>query len=367
MAQDLESIVANAFSDANEGVVDDTPVDDTPVGEETPIEGEETPIVEGVTEPIEKEGVEKPIVEEKPVVDQLTKDLEELGLKAPKEGERENRLPHSRVRKIAENYGKKVSAKFETTIKEKDTQITQANDRLKNFDNADRLIASDPDRYISMLAAIHPEYKKFIAGGMVKETPKVDTTPAAADAATTAAITALGPRPAHDAKYEDGSLGYSLEQHDKLLDWIEKKAKIESVAEARTEARAEMDRRFGPIEKERAAQAEREQTVPIVKAQVQAVKDTWGADLVKKHEPAIVKAMKDNPLWTPAEAAAFVLVPLTKADRNTMRTELLVEMEGRKKAAAPAAKSAITAGKEGTNDEPRSLEDVVREAVRTLR
>lgn len=295
----------------------------------------------------------KPVV--KPVEkDELTKELEALGLKEPKEGERENRLPFKRVKKITENYGKKVAAKYEAELTPLKAEVETLRTVKTSVANVDRLIASDPDRYITMLAGIHPEYKKFLQGGKVEgkglSEPVVDK-----------AVTALGERPKPDAKFEDGSEGYSPAQHEKLLDWVAAKA----TAEAEARANAALDKRLGPIENERKGREELNKRVEGVKQEAAQIRDMYGADVVAKYEDKIVAHMKANPTMGARQAAREVIMPALQADRNKMRTEILAETAARPKAASktPVGQTKKTADEDG----PRSLEQVIAEAVATLK
>src|SRR5438445_13389701 len=105
----IEASVSAASSDEpTETVVEDAP--------ETP----EVVVEEGVTAE-----VVEPVVE----VDELTKELEGLGLKAPKVGERENRLPYSRVKKIVENARKKQIEAHTAALKVEADRYAKAEER----------------------------------------------------------------------------------------------------------------------------------------------------------------------------------------------------------------------------------------------
>src|ERR1700730_527659 len=96
----VEDIIRSSIAEAS-----DEPVTDT--SDHTGAEVVAEPVVE-VAE--EAAVVAEPVVEVKTPaeVDELAAELEALGIKAPKEGERENRLPYSRVKKIIANSRKKL-------------------------------------------------------------------------------------------------------------------------------------------------------------------------------------------------------------------------------------------------------------------
>ncbi len=366
----LEDIIANAIADATpdntpepEGVDTDTDpvIEVDPAGDPDPVDpdpadtsADPDPDKEPVVPEVDP-ATGKPKVEEKPVEkDELTKELEALGLKEPKEGERENRLPFKRVKKITENYGKKVAAKYEAELTPLKAEVETLRTVKTSVANVDRLIASDPDRYITMLAGIHPEYKKFLQGGKVEGK-------GSAEPVVDKAVAALGERPKPDAKFEDGSEGYSPAQHEKLLDWVAAKARAEAVADTK----AELDKRFGPIEKERKGREELNQRVEGVRQEAAQIRDMYGADVVAKYEDKIVAHMKANPTMGARQAAREVIMPALQADRNKMRTEILAETAARPKAASktPVGQTKKTADEDG----PRSLEQVIAEAVATLK
>lgn len=376
---DLMDVITSAVAEANDNVESPDAGGETPEGTETP--ADETPETSGEEEVVEEtsegkgeaepivEG-EEPVVEEKePVVEkkvekkeksQLDKDLEELGLKDPKPGEKINKIPQPRVKKMVENFGKKVEARFTAeigTLKGENTKLTAI---AKNVANVDKLIESDPDRYITMLSTIHPgKYDKFLASAKgtgtapVKEVAKVESK--------------LGPRPQPDVTFEDKTKGYSPERHDELLDWVAAKAKEDAKAEAMAEIETRMEAKYGKVAKAYEAREALNAEIPKVKAQVAAVYETWGQKLVDDNETAIVALMEANPEMSTAEAVARVLVPLTRADRNKMREDLRKETHKRTAAAAKIVPGNKTAGKEDVEEGPKDLTDVIKAQVARIR
>lgn len=369
---DLTDIITSAVAD----ISDNTP--DTGGEAEIVPEGDNTPEVvapEGVTVPegSTKEGeivpeidatTGKPKVVEKPAEakpktpeeEQFDKDMAELGIKAPKEGERENRLPHTRVQKIVQNYGKKLTERHTAILAAKEAEYAPARATAENTAKVDRLIETDPDRYIGLLAAMHPDkYGKFVKGGQVEGKT--------AEVVPSQALKDLGPRPVADHKFEDGSMGYTPEQHDKLLDWVAAKARIDT--EAAVEEK--FTKRFGPIEKAFNSVQERNAQIPKVKAEVGAVYQTWGKELVDKHEDKIVETMKKNPNMSPADAAATVLVPILRADRTKMRSELIDEANKRPAAAQRQAAAAATVDTTKVESSGDPIQDAITNAVASLK
>lgn len=352
MPVDTTDIITNAIADLPEmegggdsgDTLDpvETPTDrpDASVSDE-PAEGvvADTPAAEVVPEPVP---------EPPAALSEAEKMLADAGIKAPKAGERENRIPYSRTVKIIENALKKQTAGHTTALNEVQSKVQAYEGELATFRNADRLATQDPDRYMQMLATVNPAYKRFLQ-------PAADAKPAAA--ATTAA---LGPAPGPDVKFSDGSLGYSPEQMQKREDWLVAKAQADAVAAVR----AEYDKRLGPIEAERKAREAEAARLPEIQKTIAEVKDQWGDEFPKEgsaEEKAIVKLLNENPRMSFATAVSRVMVPKLRADREKQRMELLEEMKGREKAAAKGAPAAVKGV--GDPNAPRSTEDIIRQAI----
>lgn len=352
-----EEIVATAVQDAtggeggDEGSSEVASSSDT--GEQVASSDEKAQVVADTTEP-----AKEPTIVTEP--DELTKELEALGIKAPKEGERENRLPYSRVKKITENLKKKLEAAHTAALAERDGKLTSTEQELSNFRKADELFRSDPDRYVQVLAALNPAYRKY-----VDLKPAVEAKPAAVVAAE-----ALGPRPAPDWKFEDGSLGYSPAQHEKLLDWVA------ATAEAKAVARAEESytKRFGPIEKAWQANEAAQQGRTKVTGQFRQAQKIWGKlfdeDYALGEKSEVLKAMRENdgeqgrPFLSFDACVASVLAPKQQAwgaaSRDALRAEWTKELNERP---AAAARTGPAATKTDEASAPQTAEDIVRAAV----
>jgi hypothetical protein len=284
--------------------------------------------------------------------------LEELGITAPKPGQRDNRLPYSRVTKIIANAKKKwadkLAADHEAALKPLQAQ-------KDSWDNAERLAATDPDRYIGLLATLYPQqYKKFLQEQ--RQTQEQATQPAAAKATTQ-----QDPEPQPDVKYSDGSLGFSPEQFAKLREWDRR----ESARQAKEETAKEFNERFGPIEQAfNSTQADMKR-LQTVRGHIDDLRETYGADVIDDPEvqKEIVAHMDANPQATLKASTRDVIKKRNdaekerfRADRTTMRAELLAELKAAPRAAAkgPAAPVRAAAGQE------QSIDDIIRNAARSL-
>lgn len=311
------------------------------------------PDPEVVEDPVTPETPDTPELEKAevvvPEVDDDTKELEALGLKAPKEGERENRLPYSRVKKILANARKKLSDSHAETLKTQKAELDKALEKSKNMDAVDALIRTDPARYLGMLANLHPTlYKKY-----------VDMKEAAVEEKKPAAHATEPPPP--DWKFEDGSLGYSPEQQKKLLEW----QALEVERRTTEKVTAAFDKRLAPIEQERRTAATIAQKLPVVRAQIADAKATWG-ELFTKNEAEVLKALQDNPLVPFDAVVSKILFPKAQANRDTMRAELMKEAQGRKTAArvAPGSTAAVAPKKD---DGPKTTEEIIMASIAALK
>jgi len=386
MADSMESVIAGAISDAglsegsggNDGGNEvDTDVDtstDSSEGESSEVsagegdaggdEADASGQESGQEAETEAEPVEEPVVEEPAEeLSQLDKDLAELGIKAPKPGQRENKLPHSRVRTLIEKHGKKVEARFTQQLDVVTRQARAYANKAQTMDNVDKLIATDPDRYMRLLDTIHPgkfdKYMNNASGRAAADGGKPNKQPQVPQS-----VADLGPEPQPDVEFEDKSRGYSPQQHAKLMKWTRDVAKAEAKEEAIAEMEARMEAKYGPMAKSFASRQAINAEIPRVRAEVASIHETWGKEFVEKHEHEIVELMKENEGMTAAEATTRVLLPKVRAERNSVRTGVIKDQKARTAAAAKVVPSG-TANKEAADE--GTIEDVIRRQIATLR
>lgn len=334
---DLNSIITDSIAQA-------TPeTDTTPETVETT---ETADPVDATAEPVATaaDPVVDPLAD---LSDDLDKELEGLGLKAAKEGEKENRIPYSRVKKIVAKALKTREEAQKLTLAEHTTKLTKAEARAAQLDNLERMADSDPDKYVQLLAAANPAYKKYVQQVGV-------------EAAAAALAPKADPMPPPDTKYADGSEGYSQQGLQALLSWHSKQVEQNTT----TRIQSEYDKRFGPIEKDYQTQKMMQERIPVINAQISRAKTTWGEALFTANEPLILKALADNPNDSFAEVVATVLAPKMQANRDTMRADLLKEINTRPAAASTSVPAAAAVKPDSG---PKSMEDVIRASMATIK
>lgn len=361
---DVSDIVAGAVHDAEDGIIPDTPsTESTESGESgsTGVDGGEggTPDAVSPSSGAAAADGKTPsgAVEQTPKPDEeMVKEFARYGIHPPKPGQREGTFRWSKVQKVVENARKKTAERFEKDIRERDERIRQHEIRSKNEEAANHLIATDARRYLEVLSTLHPAYKQFLTPAAAETKPRVE-----------APVQTEPPPP--DAQFADGSLGYSPEGLQKLMAYHEDRGR-QTAIEA---VRAEYEQRFGPMEKDwklsleaRAADQHVQQAIPIVRDQIANAKKMWGPLFKSKFtgdpedDPEILKAMTDHPTWSFDACVTSVLAPRQQADRETMRKELMAEIQ---KAPAAARSMPGGAGGGGGTGAPRSTADIVAEAV----
>jgi len=294
-----------------------------------------------------------------PLHDALVKELAEFGIHAPKPGQKENRLPYSRMVKIFGNAKKKWEAGQVGTLQAKDQQLSSQTERLKAYEAADRLIETDPDRYIRTLAVLKPEkYGKFVAGAGA-------ATPAAAPAGGgQPAAKDAPPMPGPDVRYNDGSVGYSPEQLQKRDEWLMDRA----AERAEAKVKAEYEARFGPMERNFHAQALISQNLPRIQSRLKDMRERWGdlftSDEAQGEKSEVLTYMRQT--GVPLEVACtHILMPKLRKQSDD------AEQRGREKAMKElqkrpaAAETAPGGGKKPVQKAgPRSTEEVIRDSMR---
>lgn len=287
-----------------------------------------------------------------PVLDDVDKALEVEGIKRTT-GERENRIPYSRVRKIVQNTEKRLKTEFETKETSRQAEFTGYKTKADQLAVVDKLIAADPDRYIRTLALLHPgKYDKFLNPTPAEKVQEADPNEG---------------KPQPDYEFADGSPGYTAAQHQKLLDWHADKARKAAVDE--------VTKRFKPLEDKFKSEQAIEQFKPAVNAQLDRARKTWGPLFDEDYRKAgegkseILAFMQENPDVPFADAVALVLNPKQQSklttDRTKIREEVMAELNARPRAAAKVVPNASKPDTSGSSDN-KSLEDIIRESIAGL-
>ena len=287
-------------------------------------------------------------------LDEIDKLLAANDIKPVDKHGRENRIPYKNVRRITENAEKRAAERVQKTLSEHQGKIQTYEGELHSYRQSDDLARRDPDRFMELLGLVNPAFKAYRKGG---------ESAAATTAVQPEPVSKLGPRPEPDAKFPDGSLGYSPEQHEKLMDWVEARAE----ERAYTRAQKEFDTRFGPIEKDWKTAQQVSQLAPRIENQMANMSRMWGKlfdeEVKRGNSSDILKYM--NQYGTTLEfATSAVLLPRINRSQDEMRTSLLAEINERPAAAASAA---ATSSVRRPSDASRTMADVVREATSGLK
>lgn len=371
---DLESVISNAVEDAGVEIGADSSVDamvasggDESVGAgttstETATSGGESTSGEPLATPVEGAGEATT-----PVEDAFAK---EHGITPTKPGQRENRLPYSRVKAIVGNAEAKIAKavlgadpaadkpvleQVTSHVKGLTDAIEQHKSKVAQMDQIEPIMERDPDRFMQMLAVINPGYRKYLDGARGTQ-PAETTAQPKADA-----MAEVGPMPEPDMEVPGGGKTYSLEGLKKLLDW---NAKI-----ARAEAKKEAAETLKPWTEFTNQQARIGKARDYFLQQVKFAETNWTG--FKDHAPEILSTLEHDPTGNLSLFDAYLLVRDKKdkermesltADRNKMRQEILAEL---KKAPAATATTPASAAPAKSTAKPgtRSLEAIIAEQV----
>jgi hypothetical protein len=297
----------------------------------------------------------------------------EFGRKKP------NSIPHKRVKAMIAKSEQKVIAqvakalgitKAEAEVKlddvlghvtETSTKYKDVDMRLQNVTNVEEIMANEPDRFIRMLAEANKDgYGKFLK---VFEAAQEAPTQPAAQATLSAAN---DPEPEPDYPLKDGAgnvIGYthSVESQKKHNEWRDRAydRKFQAALEAR----------FKPIEEARKKEVEAEQKRQRgleLKKQAEAKIDKKLEGMAKwpqfkENEAAILDALTKDPTRAPEDVYMEVILPKIQADRNTMREELLAEINGKPRKTSAATS---TAAAKADGGKEKSTADFARESLK---
>lgn len=293
-----------------------------------------------------------------PTVDEVDPFDKKYGLTRQSAEGRENRIPYSRVKKIADNAAKEAAAaeakKFETHVPatkfaELETENKDYKTRLTQVSEFERIMVEDAPRFLTMLYTKLPQSYQRLLEPLFQ--------PQAAAPAQASASTPQGQpdgdMPLPDQTLSDGSKVYSMEGLKALLGW--------QAQQVETRVTKQVESRYAPMESDYQRHQQIQNALPKVQQQIQDAR-TWPQ--FNENEADIVKALRDNPSFSLERAYQAVVLPRLQAQRDQMRAELLQEVKQapRSTAAPTTAFKAAPPVKNG----PQSVEDVVADAIKGI-
>jgi hypothetical protein len=355
---DLNEVIEDSITDAE--LPDTTPeVPDTPEVEAAP---DSTP--DPVTpEPADTSEVKSP-ADEKPVDDFDKK----YGLQAQSASGRENRIPYSRVKKIADKAVKDAEANWKKSqetgftpvakYQELETKVKDYEGRLSQVAQFEQILDKDPAQFLTRLSQ-HPAYTQFFnrlneLADFADKQGKAQAQPLDSQVQPGADM----PQPDHPLP--DGTMVYSIDGLRKLQEWNRNQAKQEAVAEAQRildDRIQAVEAKYGPMAKDYDTYQARQSVLPTVQKQITEAR-AW--PLFNESEVEIATALERNPSWNLERAYQSVVLPKLQANRDTMRADILKEVK-------QAPRSTTVGGSRvkanPTGGTPQSLEEVIKASL----
>ena len=354
---DLEQVIQDSIDDATEPA--ETPeVDPTPELEASPEAPEtsvEAPAEETEAEPSESSEVPSPAAQAAPRApeDEFAK---KHGLQPQLAGQRENRLPYSRVKKIVENAERKAIEPLTAKVAEFETRVKGYEDRLSEVGKFESLMVNDHMGFLTLLAERIPGYAEVLqymaaASAQGKGEAPAEVQPPVDDGM---------PKP--DYAMPDGSMVYSMDGLKARDAWNRDQAK--------KEAMVEVDKKYGFITEERKAQQYHAGLSQQVNDQI-AEAQTWPG-WSQEVSDKVAALLASNPRWNLERAYNAVMIPqlqsqitAAQADRTKVRADVRKEVLAEIKKAPSTSVPASGIKPRPSSQGPRSLEDVIRESIDT--
>jgi hypothetical protein len=320
---DLTDVIREAMDDA-----DDTAVAETPIEAPSSTDGTAPVVSDDAASPAASTAAAETAQEQ---VDEITKLLDGEGVARPVQGKRENSIPYSRVKKIVGNAEKHWTEK---TLKPYIEKIAAHETKLKEVATVEDVMTKDPMKFLQGLASI-PAYRDIFEK-LTGSQPAAANAPGATDM----------PKP--DVRLSDGSETYSTKGLQALLAWQQ------------TQVEKTVAQRYAPIEQAYRSHQQVQTLLPKAQAQIAEAR-TW--PLFTENADDILKTMTANPGMSLERGYQVVVLPKLQANRDTMRTQLLKEINAQPRATslpASATRPNAATGAAGSGD----LEAIIRESLK---
>lgn len=337
---DVTSVIEQAVADSGlSDATPETPVDTPPV--EASADADPAPAPAPPAEPTEEDelsSIEKELVTKTP-------DLAKGRLSVSR-----HQAVVTRIRRQAEAERKKLEAEFEPL---KQYSAPDVQERLQ----AIRLAETHPTVFLRQVLLNDPRYQAEIDKLLSERAPKPEAAAPAPDPADE--------KPKPDRLEADGTLGYSADGAQKLLDWHERH--VERKHKADLDA---LRKEISPVLEKEKHQAAVSEAMTRMRPVLENARATWDgfteyeADIrAELHKPG-------NEKMTLHDAYRVVVIPKLRTDRAALEADLRKKIvdEMNVKAPKPTLRpGTLPPAVGGDPATPRALEDVIRESIRSAR
>jgi hypothetical protein len=297
---------------------------------------------------------------------------------------RENRIPYSRVKKITENavngavseiaetvLGRKLNTgekavdavkAYVARLPELETKVTDYEARLEKVGQVEDIMINDAPRFLQMLRGV-PQYKEFfdfVEQAYAQQSGQAPAQqPAAQPVGHTAAGVAPEGMPEPDEELSDGSKVYSLQGLQRLLDW--KAAQVEQQVEQKISK--QFEERYAPMHADWNERRRVEAAMPVIRKKLEEA-HTW--PLFTENQDEITEYMAKNPQASLELSYQSVVFPKLLSTRTQARQEVIKDMQKAPTSTSVPVRAATKPNPPSANPN-RTLEDVIRESVSTLK
>jgi hypothetical protein len=229
---DLQSVIEDSLTDAISEPEVEAPIESTSeqTGEEVTSEDSSDKTVVDSPSKAEQESseVSSPAAKTVTTTEEEDEFAKTHGLPPQLPGARENRIPYSRVKKIAANHAKaeieKAKKAWESEKSPLAAKVAELEPKLAEYETKftqfTQVMDTNPKEFLNYLST-KPAYKEFFefinkAVQVMQSQPQGQ---AQSQTSAPAADPAAEPMPQPDYKMEDGTMVYSMEGLQKLQDW----------------------------------------------------------------------------------------------------------------------------------------------------
>lgn len=324
------------------------------VEDHEPIPGDESPDASAEEAPVAAaDGAEAPAAEAAP----------EGGAPAAPAAPQKRRGPipfdrHQAVLTKARNEAKAAQEALEKQIADYRSRY-ETSDHQAQLQLLD-LLQTDPGRAVTILKQVDPE--RF---GKLTWAEQQQVAAAVSESIASGGQPAgdPGPKPTPDTLNPDGTMGYSAEAAEKLVEW--------RIAKERQEYQKELKSlrdEISPIKSEREAREAYSQSLTKMGKRLEEARATWPE--FTTYEKDMRAALEANPTWGLEEAYRAVVTPKLVANREAIRAEerkkVIEELNAKGRAGralAPGQQPAAAAAAD--SGAPRSTADIIRETLRS--